>query len=231
MMVKKNFVFVAGLLVILVCLLSLFWPAMFWLLIIILPVTLLGIWDMRQTKHALRRHFPVVGRVRWITEYIRPYLRQYLFESETDGVPINRMFRSVIYQRAKGERDTIPYGTKIDTQRVGYEWIGHSLAARHVDRATTHSRVTVGGSDCRKPYSASIFNISAMSFGALSNNAILALNKGAKSGGFFHNTGEGSVSSYHLRHGGDLIWQIGTGYFGCRDKLGNFSPENFAKTA
>jgi glutamate synthase domain-containing protein 2 len=202
MMVKKYFVFVACLLVILVCLLSLFWPVLLWLLIIILPVTLLGLWDMRQTQHALRRNFPVVGRLRWITEYIRPYLRQYLFESETDGVPINRMFRSVIYQRAKGERDTTPYGTKIDTQRVGYEWIGHSLAACDAHRATRNCRVTIGGSDCRQPYSASIFNISAMSFGALSNNAILALNKGAKSGGFAHNTGEGSVSPYHLRHGG-----------------------------
>jgi glutamate synthase domain-containing protein 2 len=231
MMVKKYFVFVACLLVILVCLLSLFWPVLLWLLIIILPVTLLGLWDMRQTQHALRRNFPVVGRLRWITEYIRPYLRQYLFESETDGVPINRMFRSVIYQRAKGERDTTPYGTKIDTQRVGYEWIGHSLAACDAHRATRNCRVTIGGSDCRQPYSASIFNISAMSFGALSNNAILALNKGAKSGGFAHNTGEGSVSPYHLRHGGDLIWQIGTGYFGCRDEQGNFSPEKFAETA
>lgn len=230
-MVKKYFILVAALLVSLVGLLSLFWPALLWLLMIILPVTLLGICDMRQTKHALRRNFPVVGHVRWITEYIRPYLRQYLFESETDGVPINRMFRSVIYQRAKGERDTTPYGTKVDALRVGYEWIGHSLAACHANRATSNCRITVGGSDCLQPYSASIFNISAMSFGALSNNAIRALNKGAKLGGFAHNTGEGSVSPYHLRHSGDLIWQIGTGYFGCRDEKGHFSPERFAKVA
>jgi len=230
-MIKKYFVFIACFLVAIVFLLSLFWPAMLWLLIIILPVILLGLVDMRQTKHALRRNFPVVSHLRWITENIRPYLRQYLFESETDGVPINRMFRSVIYQRAKGERDTTPYGTKVDALRVGYEWIGHSLATCHANQAISNSRVTVGGPDCRQPYSASIFNISAMSFGSLSNNAIQALNKGAKLGGFAHNTGEGSVSPYHLRHAGDLIWQIGTGYFGCRDKLGNFSPENFAKVA
>ncbi|MFT6927348.1 MAG: glutamate synthase domain-containing protein 2 [Psychromonas sp.] len=230
-MLKKYFVLVAGLLVVMVCLLSLFWPALLWLLMIILPVTLLGIFDMRQTKHALWINFPVVGHLRWITEYIRPYIRQYLFESETDGVPINRMFRSVIYQRAKGALDTIPYGTKVDTQRVGYEWIGHSLAALHVNHVMADSRVTIGGPDCLQPYSASIFNISAMSFGALSNNAILALNKGAKIGGFAHNTGEGSVSPYHLSHAGDLIWQIGTGYFGCRDQQGNFSAENFIKIA
>jgi len=230
-MIKKYFVFSACFLVIIVCLLSLLWPVLLWLLIIILPVSLLGLYDMRQTKHALRRNFPVIGHVRWITEHIRPYLRQYLFESETDGMPINRMFRSVIYQRAKGVRDTTPYGTKVDAQRVGYEWIGHSLAACHTNQAINSSRVTIGGPDCRQPYSASIFNISAMSFGALSNNAIEALNKGAKLGSFAHNTGEGSVSPYHLRHAGDLIWQIGTGYFGCRDKLGNFSPDNFAKVA
>jgi glutamate synthase domain-containing protein 2 len=230
-MVKKYFILVAALSVSLVGLLSLFWPALLWLLIIILPVTLMGICDMRQTKHALRRNFPVVSHLRWITENIRPYLRQYLFESETDGVPINRMFRSVIYQRAKGVLDTTPYGTKVDALRVGYEWIGHSLAACHSHRATSNCRVTIGGSDCRQPYSASIFNISAMSFGALSNNAIRALNKGAKLGGFAHNTGEGSVSPYHLRHGGDLIWQIGTAYFGCRDQQGHFCPDNFAKIA
>lgn len=230
-MLKKYFVLAACLLVAIVCLVSLFWPPLLWALLIILPVSLLGFYDLRQTKHALRRNFPVLGHLRWISEYIRPYIRQYLFESETDGVPINRMFRSVIYQRAKGARDTVPYGTKVDTLRVGYEWIGHSLAACHVNRAISHSRVTIGGSDCRQPYSASIFNISAMSFGALSNNAIEALNKGAKLGGFAHNTGEGSVSPYHLRYCGDLIWQIGTGYFGCRDQLGNFSPENFAKIA
>lgn len=207
------------------------WPSVLWSLVILLPLCTLGIYDMLQTKHALWRTFPVVGHIRWLVEFIRPYLRQYLFESETDGLPISRMFRSVIYQRAKGDRDTIPYGTKVDTQRVGYEWIGHSLAGRPLTESSQDPRIIIGGSDCKHPYSSSIFNISAVSFGALSGNAIKALNKGAKFGGFSQNTGEGSVSPHHLKYGGDLIWQIGTGYFGCRDKQGNFSAHKFAKTA
>ena len=228
---RKHFVFTAVIALVITALLFVIWPPTSWLLVILIPVIAVGIYDLIQTKHALRRNFPVVSHGRWVVEFIRPYLRQYLFESETDGVPINRMFRSVIYQRAKGVRDTVPYGTKVDTQRVGYEWIGHSMAARHITEKNPDPRITIGGSDCTKPYSTSIFNISAMSFGALSNNAIKALNKGAKTGGFSHNTGEGSVSSYHLQYGGDLIWQIGTGYFGCRDKQGKFSGEKFKKTA
>jgi glutamate synthase domain-containing protein 2 len=128
------------------------------------------------------------------------------------------MFKSVIYQRAKGAEDAVPYGSKVDTQAVGYEWIGHSLAAIHADKETPSQRINVGGSDYLHSYSASVFNISAMSYGSLSGNAIEALNKGAKKDGFYHNTGEGSVSPAHLKHGGDLVWQIGTGYFGCRTK-------------
>ncbi|MFT2089999.1 FMN-binding glutamate synthase family protein [Paraglaciecola sp. 2405UD69-4] len=214
-----------------VILLSFIWPGLLWLCLILLPVTATGIYDMYQTKHALWRTFPVVGRGRWVMEFLRPFVRQYFFESETDGVPINRMFRSVIYQRAKGQKDTVPYGTKLDTRQVGYEWIGHSMAAIHLDPHALYPRVKIGGPDCKKPYQASIFNVSAMSFGSLSGNAIQALNKGAKLGGFYHNTGEGSVSPYHLQHGGDLVWQIGTGYFGCRDEKGKFSEELFAKTA
>ncbi|MGY0583482.1 MAG: FMN-binding glutamate synthase family protein, partial [Paraglaciecola chathamensis] len=168
---------------------------------------------------------------RWIMERIRPFVRQYFFESETDGTPIPRMFRSLIYQRAKASLDSNPYGTKFDTQRVGYEWIGHSMAAKHHDSKHPAPRITVGGPDCTQPYEASFFNISAMSFGALSDNAIRALNKGAAIGGFYHNTGEGGVSDYHLENGGDIVWQIGTGYFGCRDKDGNFAPEAFQKVA
>lgn len=212
-------------------LLSFKWPTLIWLSVLLIPVSLIGLYDMNQTKHALRRNFPFVGRGRWIMEYFRPFLRQYFFESETDGVPISRMFRSVIYQRAKGAQDSVPYGTKLDTQAVGYEWIGHSLAAIHADKETLSQRVKVGGSDCLQPYSASVFNISAMSYGSLSGNAIEALNKGAKKGGFYHNTGEGSVSPSHLKHGGDLVWQIGTGYFGCRNSEGGFDPDSFEKTA
>ena len=216
---------------IVVVLLSLKWPQSLWIIVFLIPVSLVGLYDMYQTKHALRRNFPFVGRGRWVLEFFRPFLRQYFFESETDGVPISRMFRSVIYQRAKGAPDAVPYGTKLDTQAVGYEWIGHSLAAIHADKETSNTRIAVGGPDCLQPYSASIFNISAMSFGSLSSNAIEALNNGAELGGFYHNTGEGGVSPAHLKHGGDLVWQIGTGYFGCRTKQGSFDPERFTKTA
>ena len=228
---RNGFVKVAIASWLVVILFSFFWPGMLWWCLILLPLTLTGLHDMYQTKHALRRTFPVVGRGRWVMEFFRPFVRQYFFESETDGVPINRMFRSVIYQRAKGQKDTIPYGTKLDTRQVGYEWLGHSMAAIHLDENALYPRVKIGGPDCKLPYQASIFNISAMSFGSLSGNAIQALNKGAKLGGFYHNTGEGSVSAYHLQHNGDLVWQIGTGYFGCRDKKGKFSPERFAETA
>jgi glutamate synthase domain-containing protein 2 len=208
-----------------------FWPPILWLLVVIFPFVLLGMYDMLQQQHSIRRNFPLFGRGRWVMEEIRPFIRQYFVESDTDGAPINRMFRSIVYQRAKGALETVPFGTRVDTYRTGYEWIGHSLSP--VDEADVEKdlRVVVGGPGCRQPYHASIFNISAMSFGALSKNAILALNSGAKSGGFAHNTGEGGISSYHLEPGGDLIWQIGTGYFGCRDNSGNFSPERFREKA
>lgn len=210
---------------------SLTWPGILWISILLVPITVTGFYDMYQTKHALRRTFPLVGRGRWVMEFLRPFVRQYFFESETDGVPINRMFRSVIYQRAKGQTDTIPYGTKIDTRAVGYEWIGHSMAAIHLSECAIRPSVKIGGPNCVKPYQAAILNVSAMSFGSLSANAILALNKGAKLGGFYHNTGEGSISPYHLKHGGDIVWQIGTGYFGCRDDRGRFCAELFAEKA
>ncbi|MDO6693524.1 FMN-binding glutamate synthase family protein [Aliiglaciecola sp. 3_MG-2023] len=207
------------------------WSISLWGLIILIPLTIVGFYDIFQCKHALLRNFPVVGHGRWLMEDIRPFLRQYFFESETDGVPVNRMFRSVIYQRAKGQLDSLPYGTKLHTQNVGYEWISHSVSAIHYDETQEEPRVKVGGPDCKQPYEASVFNISAMSFGALSANAIRALNKGAKLGNFYHNTGEGSVSPYHLENGGDLVWQIGTGYFGCRDNKGKFAPEAFQQVA
>ncbi len=210
---------------------STLWHPPMWFLYVLLPITLIGLYDMLQTKHALWRTFPVIAHGRWVMEWIRPFLRQYFFESETDGAPVNRMFRSVIYQRAKGALDTIPYGTKLDTQAVGYEWIGHSIAAIHYDRSGEEPRVKIGGPHCRRPYYASVFNISAMSFGSLSANAIRALNKGAKIGNFYHNTGEGSVSPYHLEHGGDLVWQVGTGYFGCRNEKGEFDGDKFANVA
>jgi glutamate synthase domain-containing protein 2 len=214
-----------------ILLLSLLWLPALWLFVILIPIVALGYYDYHQTRHSILRNFPVVGHGRWLMERIRPFVRQYFFESETDGKPISRMFRSLIYQRAKGSLDSNPYGTKLDTQRVGYDWIGHSMAAKHHDSTHPAPRITVGGPDCSQPYAASLFNISAMSFGAISDNAVRALNKGAAIGGFYHNTGEGSVSDYHLENGGDIVWQIGTGYFGCRDKDGKFAPDAFQKIA
>jgi glutamate synthase domain-containing protein 2 len=208
-----------------------FWPPALASLALILPLIAVGIHDALQPHHSLRRNFPLLGRGRWFMEWLRPFIRQYLIESDTDGLPVNRMFRSIVYQRAKGVLDTVPFGTQVDVYRDGYEWIGHSLAA--IDSKTLHPdlRVTMGGPQCRQPYSASVFNISAMSFGALSRNAVLALNAAAKDGGFYHNTGEGGLSRHHLEMGGDLVWQIGTGYFGCRDDKGAFSPTAFAEKA
>ena len=191
-------------------------------------LVLQGVRDLRQTRHAVLRNYPVIGHLRFLFEYVRPEIRQYFIESDSEAAPFSRAQRSLVYQRAKGEADNRPFGTQLDVGRQGYEWINHSMAPTVL--ASADFRVTIGP-DCAQPYEASIFNISAMSFGSLSSNAILALNQGAKKGGFAHDTGEGSISSYHRVHGGDLIWEIGSGYFGCRDDTGNFSPERFAKNA
>jgi len=227
---RKQFVICSIVAVIVLLLLCTIWQPFGWLFLFVIPAILIGVYDMRQEQHSLRRNFPLVSRGRWLLESLRPFLRQYLFESETDGVPINRMFRSVVYQRAKGVRDTIPFGTKMDTYRDGYEWIAHSMAAVDSHAMNANPRVLVGGPDCTQPYSASVLNISAMSFGSLSKNAVRALNGGAAKGGFAHNTGEGGVTPFHLEAGGDLIWQIGTGYFGCRATDGGFDAEKFTQT-
>lgn len=208
-----------------------FWPPVLWSLIVLLPLLAVGIYDMIQIKHSLLRNFPLIGRLRKIMESIRPMIQQYFIEADTEGAPVNRIFRSVVYQRAKGEMDTVPYGTKFDVYRVGYEWVSHSLAAKNLAEINSDLRVTIGGSDCLLPYNASLLNISAMSFGALSSNAVKALNGGAKLGGFAHNTGEGGISEHHLEQGGDLIWQIGTAYFGCRNVLGLFDESQFREKA
>lgn len=226
-----KFITTAFVTLLLIVVLQLSWPPILWSLLIVVPLILVGVYDMFQSRHTIWRNFPLFGRGRWVIESIRPYVKQYLIESDTDGAPINRMFRNIVYQRAKNALETEPYGTRVDTYRTGYEWIGHSLSAIDVSDVDHDLRVSVGGPDCQQPYLASIFNISAMSFGALSCNAILALNRGAKGGGFSHNTGEGGISQYHLEHGGDLVWQIGTGYFGCRDDEGNFSAEDFREKA
>lgn len=207
------------------------WPWMMWLFVVLAPLWLVAIMDGVQAEHSLRRNYPLIGRGRWIMELLRPYIRQYFIESDLDGVPISRMFRSIVYQRAKGDTDTNPYGTEIDTYHDGYEWLGHSLAATNVEDVGSDPRVLIGGDACAHKYSASILNISAMSFGALSSAAVRALNKGARKGGFFHNTGEGGLTPYHLENGGDIVWQVGTGYFGCRKQNGRFDADLFEEKA
>src|SRR6187402_314673 len=195
------------------------------------PIIVMGIIDMVQEKQSIRRNFPFLGRLRYVFEDMRPKIQQYFVESDTDGMPINRNDRSVIYQRAKKQVDTTPFGTQYDVYAEGYEWMGHSIVPLDFHKINHSPRVDVGNKDCKQPYSASVLNISAMSFGSLSGNAVEALNAGAKIGGFAHNTGEGGISPHHLANGGDIIWQVGTGYFGARDEGGNFSPEAFQKNA
>jgi glutamate synthase domain-containing protein 2 len=206
-----------------------FWPGILWCFVVVAPLIGLGLHDVIQREHSLLRIYPVIGHGRYLMEEIRPEIQQYFVESNTDGMPFSREFRSIVYQRAKGDLDTRAFGTQYEVNRVGYEWMHHSLAPTPV--AETEKRVRVGGADCRRPYSASRLNISAMSFGSLSKNAILALNKGARMGGFAHNTGEGGLSPHHLAPGGDVIWQVGTGYFGCRTLDGRFDPGAFTENA
>lgn len=188
------------------------------------PLVLLWLYDLVQKKHTILRNFPVLGHIRYFFEFLRPEIQQYFIATEESELPFNRETRSLIYQRAKNARDTIPFGTSRDITSVGYTWALHSIVPKHASEVET--RLVVGGSDCTKPYSASRLNISGMSFGALSPNAIRAMNKGALIGGFAQNTGEGGLSPYHLQ-GGDLIFQIGTAYFGCRDQYGHFDEAEF----
>jgi glutamate synthase domain-containing protein 2 len=189
----------------------------------------LGTRDLLQKQHSILRNYPIAAHIRFLLEEIRPEIRQYFLESDTDGVPFNRSKRSIVYQRAKADLDKRPFGTQLDVYSTGFEWINHSIAPKV--HAHAPFRITIGGPDCTQPYSASVFNISAMSFGALSANAIRALNKGAAIGGFAHDTGEGGYSQYHREFGGDIIWEIGSGYFGCRNPDGSFSPERFSAQA
>ncbi len=189
----------------------------------------MGIYDVTQTKHSILRNYPVLGHMRFFFEGIRPEIRQYLIESDQDEEPFSRDDRSLVYQRAKGQEDARPFGTRQRVYDAGYSWITHSVQPVHI--VDSDFRVTIGGPYCTKPYSASIYNISAMSFGSLSANAIEALNTGAKLGGFAHDTGEGSVSRYHKAGGGDLIYQLASGYFGSRAADGSFDPEKFRLTA
>jgi len=192
--------------------------------------TVLGLHDLTQLEHSIQRNYPVIGHIRWMVELVRPELRQYLFESDEEAAPFSRSQRSLVYRRAKGEAGDHPFGTLLDVYRSGYEFVGHSMAPVAAADPETY-RITIGGDQCAQPYSASVFNISAMSFGSLSANAIRALNEGARKGGFYHDTGEGSISPYHRAGGGDICWEVASGYFGCRDAEGRFDPEKFAAQA
>lgn len=226
---RKGFIIFAVTGVTLNIVLGFVWFPGLWGLVFLVPIVTVGILDMTQKRHTIRRNFPILGRARWMLESIRPEIQQYFIESNEGGRPFSRERRSLIYQRAKNETSTLPFGTQMDVYATGYEWVNHSLAPKHVK--TQDQRVIVGGPACKKPYSASIFNISAMSFGSLSSSAILALNHGAKLGGFAHCTGEGGLSPYHLEPGGDVIWNVGTGYFSCRTPDGKFDPTRFAERA
>lgn len=210
---------------------SFYWIDALFGFLLIGPIIYMGIADMIQVRQSIRRNFPVLGRLRYVFEDLRPKIQQYFVESDTDGSPINRNERSVIYQRAKKQIDTIPFGTQLNVYAEGYEWMTHSISPKDFHKMDHSPRVRFGGKECTQPYDMSVLNVSAMSFGSLSKNAILALNGGAKMGGFAHNTGEGGLSPYHLEPGGDIIWQIGTGYFGARTEDGNFSGEAFQKNA
>ena len=190
---------------------------------------LLGLWDLTQRRHSLLRNYPIIGHLRWLFEGIRPEIRQYLVESDLDAVPFSREQRSLVYQRAKNQVDSVPFGTELNVYDAGFSWLTHSIQPK--PRPDHDFRVTLGGPGSARPYLASIYNVSAMSFGSLGANAIRAINKGASMGNFAQDTGEGSISRYHREFGGDLIWQIASGYFGCRNADGTFDPGRFAEQA
>ena len=225
--------YMAFALVVALALLSL--PGLIWSGWFLLPLLVFGglaargVHDIGQRRHSILRNYPVIGHMRFLFEGIRPEIRQYLIESDQDEEPFSRDNRSLVYQRAKGVEDKRPFGTRRRVYDAGYEWITHSMVPNHI--ADHDFRVRIGGPDCRQPYDSSLYNISAMSFGALSANAILALNTGAKMGGFAHDTGEGGISRYHRQGGGDLIYEVGSGYFGCRTPDGRFDPERFREQA
>src|SRR3954467_9954791 len=188
-----------------------------------------GLHDLTQKRHAVLRNYPIAAHLRFILESVRPEMRQYFFEDEKHGLPFSRDKRSIVYQRAKMALDMVPFGTSYNVYEPGFEWVNHSMQPAPLGKEMF--RITIGGPQCSRPYSASVFNVSAMSFGALSANAIRALNSGAKLGGFAHDTGEGGYSPHHRAGGGDIIWEIGSGYFGCRHPDGTLSAEKFAAAA
>ncbi|MFD2174939.1 FMN-binding glutamate synthase family protein [Rhodobacter lacus] len=206
--------------------LSVWWLGAF---VVAAAFAVIGVHDLRQPRHAILRNYPIIGHLRYMIESVGPEFRQYFFESDRDEVPFSREIRGLVYQRAKGVEDKRPFGTVESVYASGFNWLTHSMVPKTIH--DTDFRVRIGGPDCTRPYEASVYNISAMSFGALSAHAIAALNRGAKAGGFAHDTGEGGISRYHREGGGDLIYQIASGYFGCRNDDGTFSGEKFAAQA
>ena len=202
-----------------------FCPTAWWALVVIGPIFLLGVYDCLQSKHNILRNYPVWGHWRYLLLSIRPQIQQYFIQSNENGRPFNALQRSIVEARSKKQLGMIPFGTQLDVDEEGFEWVNHSMAPSQPGLDAT--RITIGGDACQQPYEASIYNVSAMSFGAISPEAIRALNRSAKMGGYYQNTGEGGISKYHLEEGGDIVWQIGTGYFGCRAEDGNFDPEKF----
>lgn len=232
MKVREYFILISVVAIAAIIGISFLWWPILWSFILVLPLVLMGIFDLLQNEHTIRRNFPVIGRMRYLLESIRPEIMQYFVETDTEGKPLNRIERSTIYRRSKGDTDTVPFGTQMDLYETGYEWMEHSMYAKnHPEGLGEFPRIVIGGKDCKQPYASSLLNISAMSYGSLSKNAVLAMNQGAKMGNFAHNTGEGGISDYHLQPGGDLIWQIGTGYFGCRKDDGTFNEVTFQENA
>ncbi|MUU78866.1 FMN-binding glutamate synthase family protein [Winogradskyella endarachnes] len=232
MKVREQFIIISIIIVLAIIGISVFWQPILWAFLLVGPLVIMGLFDIFQKSHTIRRNYPLLGRFRYMLESVRPEIMQYFVETDTQGRPLNRILRSLIYRRAKGENDTEPFGTQMDLYHSGYEWLEHSMYAKNNPKDIGEfPRLIIGGKDCKQPYSSSLLNISAMSFGSLSKNAVLALNKGAKDGNFAHNTGEGGISHYHLEHGGDLIWQVGTGYFGCRKEDGTFNDVTFRENA
>ncbi|WP_083733825.1 FMN-binding glutamate synthase family protein [Sphingopyxis sp. KK2] len=205
------------------------WHPARWTLLLSVPLLGIALYDAVQSHHSLRRNYPLIARVRWLFEALRPFLYAYIVESPLDGRPFARTERDLVYARAKGDLDSHPFGTELDVYSDEYEWMSHSMAPAIAPDRTR--RVAVGSSQCSQPYDAALLNISAMSFGSLGANAIEALNRGAQLGGFYHDTGEGGFSPYHRKHGGDIVWELGSGYFGCRDQAGHFDPERFRDAA
>lgn len=222
---RKAFITSSISIVLILSVIVFFYPGVWWLFLIVAPFILVGIYDITQKRHTILRNFPVVGHLRYIFEAQAPKIRQYFEEANTAGRPFTRLQRNFVYKRAKDTLETHPFGTELDVNTPGYYWMAHSMYPREeMDEAP---RIKFGGSECTQPYHASIFNVSAMSFGSLGKNAVSALSRGAKMGDFYVNTGEGGLSPYHLEGGGDLVWQIGTAYFGCRKADGTFSEDDF----